>query len=677
MITPGTISPSDSPRFPNLPVIPDYTLLRRIGAGAYGEVWLARNSATGIYRAVKIVHRAQFMDARPFEREFEGIRRFEVVSRSHPSQVSLFHVGRSGPECFYYVMELADPVTTAPSPDLPWPPATQEPLVQEGDPDAYEPRTLRSDLDHGRLPAQQVLDLGLALSEALEHLHDHGLVHRDVKPSNIIFVNGRPKLADIGLIADASDSQSVVGTEGYIDPFGPGTPGADLFALGKVLYESLTGFDRRRFPELPADLRKWPDARLAYELNAIIVRTCADHLKGRYPDVARLRNDLAALASGRSVLGRRSRRRWLKVVLTLGGVGSAIGLAPMALRKLVAWSQNDIVRGVRDGYPGTTHEAALREYTLARTATARLTFDSLVEGRRHYEEAVRLDPEYALAMSGLAANWLMEAGYGLTLGRDTFPRARALASAALQINPRLEVAHEKLGKVAAWLDYDWTAAEASLSKAIEITPENAQLHDSYAWNLLVPLGRFREAHAQMDAARRLEPFAPTWMLRKACVYYFERDSAAALGPLETLVRADPRDRDSRAWQARVLEALGRYPEALQSYTVLEALINEQPRTRAECIAGRAVTLARSGDTKAARRLLDELLARSQESTTALAVAEVYAALAEPDPAIAWLETAYDHRDPGMIWIGVDPRLDSLRADPRFRSLLQKMRLQGP
>jgi serine/threonine protein kinase/Tfp pilus assembly protein PilF len=677
LIAPGTISPSDRPRFPNLPVIPDYTLLRRIGAGAYGEVWLARNSATGIYRAVKIVHRAHFMDARPFEREFEGIRRFEVISRSHPSQISLFHVGRSGPECFYYVMELADPVTTAPAPGSASPPSAPEPLVQEGDPAAYEPRTLRSDLDHGRLAAQQVLDLGLALSEALAHLHDHGLVHRDVKPSNIIFVNGRPKLADIGLVADASDSRSIVGTEGYIAPQGPGTPAADLFALGKVLYESLTGLDRRRFPELPTDLRQWPDGRLAFELNAIIVKACVDPLEERYPDVASLQNDLAVLASGRSVLSRRSRRRWLGVIVVLAGVGSAIGFAPLALRPWVARLQNDLVHEVRDGYPGTTNEAALREYTLGRTATARFTIDSLADGRRHYEEAVRLDPEYALAMSGLAANWQYEAGYGLTLGRVAFPQMRALALAAARINPRLEVAHEKLGKVAAWLDYDWTAAEASLRRAIEITPNNAQLHDSYAWNLLVPLGRFREAQTEMDAARRLEPFEPLWMLRKACVFYFERNFETAHSQLESIIQADPRNCDHRTWHARTSEALGRYPEALQSYAVLGRLIAEQPRTPAESIAGRAVTLARAGDSNAARALLEGLQARSQEPTTALAVAEVYAALGERDLAITWLETAYDHRDPAIIWIGVAPRLDSLRAESRFRSLLQKMRLLGP
>jgi serine/threonine protein kinase len=91
------------------PVIPDYTVLRRIGGGAYGEVWLARN-LMGSHFAVKVVHRRLFDHDRPYEREFAGIQRFEPISRSHPSQVAIHQVGQNAAEgYFYYVMDLADP----------------------------------------------------------------------------------------------------------------------------------------------------------------------------------------------------------------------------------------------------------------------------------------------------------------------------------------------------------------------------------------------------------------------------------------------------------------------------------------------------------------------------------------------------------------------------------------
>ncbi|PYI86314.1 MAG: hypothetical protein DME26_09290 [Verrucomicrobia bacterium] len=244
------------------PQIPDHELLRRIGQGSYGEVWLAR-SVMGAYRAVKIVYRRSFGDNRPFEREFEGIQRYEPISRSHETQVQILHVGLNAAEgYFYYVMELADDAGTQRSDGvmeygsrgqtLP----TQHsntPTLQ--DPSSYAPHTLRHDLrTHGRLPIPQCVEIGLALTDALAHLHKHKLIHRDIKPSNIIFVNGRPKLADIGLVTDTGDACSIVGTEGYLAPEGPGTPQADLYSLGKVLYEISTGRDRRHFPDL--DLRR-------------------------------------------------------------------------------------------------------------------------------------------------------------------------------------------------------------------------------------------------------------------------------------------------------------------------------------------------------------------------------------------------------------------------------------
>ena len=155
-------------------------------------------------------------------------------------------------------------------------------------PDNYTPRTLKSDLlFHGRLPFEECVRIGLALATALEHLHDNGLVHRDVKPSNIIFVNGVPKLADIGLVTGVDATRSYVGTEGFAAPEGPGTPQADLYSLGKVLYEIATGKDRQEFPELPTQLRELPDREGLMELNAVIARACRHDPKDRYASAAR------------------------------------------------------------------------------------------------------------------------------------------------------------------------------------------------------------------------------------------------------------------------------------------------------------------------------------------------------------------------------------------------------
>jgi CHASE2 domain-containing sensor protein len=264
------------------PLVADHTLLRRVGTGAYGDVWVARN-AVGILHAVKVIHRRAFDSAEPFEREFRGITRFMPISRSHPGFV---HVLQAGPETvkdyFYYVMELADNAGGAGA----------DPLEH------YQPATLASHLRaQKRLSAEDCLQLGLRMTDALNHLHSAQLIHRDIKPSNIIFVGGQPKLADIGLVtrmAEHPRDVSFLGTRGYLAPEGPGTPAADIYSLGKVLYEAYTGLDREQFPSLPTSLLETPSVALA-ELNQIVLEACEVDPSRRYQSAVEFHRKLARL----------------------------------------------------------------------------------------------------------------------------------------------------------------------------------------------------------------------------------------------------------------------------------------------------------------------------------------------------------------------------------------------
>ncbi len=368
-LTPATEGIASEIPAPPPPVIPDHTLLRCIGRGSYGEVWLARN-ALGTWRAVKIVYRRAFDSDRPYEREFTGIRRFEPVSRTHPSQLNVLHVGRDDAAgLFYYVMELADPVgnpkTEDRGPKEILEPESEKVQAQEdaltsafglhsdfgfGDSDLYQPRTLRSDLHHrGRLPHDECLRLGLALATALDHLHHHGLVHRDIKPSNIVFVNGIPKLADIGLVTHVEATISFVGTEGYVPPEGPGTAQADIYSLGKVLYEMATGRDRQDYPDLPTNLIEVPAADRAAlaELNEVIVKACHNDARQRYQTAAELHADLALLQSGASVRRQRLLARQLRFVQRAGAVVTAMA-AVIALGWWWQARQTEQVRELAD-----------------------------------------------------------------------------------------------------------------------------------------------------------------------------------------------------------------------------------------------------------------------------------------------------------------------------------------
>ena len=300
------------------PAIPDHEVLRKIGGGAYGEVWLARG-VTGALRAVKVVWREDFEDARTFEREFEGILKFEPISRDHPALVNVLHVGRSpdGVSFYYYVMEIGDDVTSG----------------QDINPIEYEARTLRADNHQGsQWDTNECIDVGLRLAEALDHLHERGLAHRDVKPSNVIFVNGRAKLADIGLVA-VRGQRTFVGTEGFVPPEGPGSAQADVYSLGKVLYEIATGKDRLAFPELPDEMPAGADRKRWLELNRIICDICEPRISKRKISTA---SDLAD-ALRRLQRGKRRRLSGLAVWMTTLVLAGFIGWLSWEMVKDSEW----------------------------------------------------------------------------------------------------------------------------------------------------------------------------------------------------------------------------------------------------------------------------------------------------------------------------------------------------
>jgi serine/threonine protein kinase/formylglycine-generating enzyme required for sulfatase activity len=301
--------PADPPSIRDDIPIADLKLLRRIGSGAYGEVWLAQ-TITGAMRAVKVVWREDFEFEKTFQREFEGIKQFEPISRGHRGLVNILHVGWNEKAGFYYcVMELADDAEHG----------------QRIDVASYVPRTLTSDFKRlGRLSVELCKETGIHLADALGYMHSYGLTHRDIKPSNIIYVDGACKLADIGLVA-AHGERTFVGTEGFVPPEGPGTFAADIYSLGKVLYEISSGKDRMEFPEVPDDLGS-TDWQLWREWNAVICKACAPQVKDRFATAADFAEALRQVGVPKPVTLRR--KLWKRVPkLVLGSLLCGTGLS--------------------------------------------------------------------------------------------------------------------------------------------------------------------------------------------------------------------------------------------------------------------------------------------------------------------------------------------------------------
>ncbi len=248
------------------PDIRDHETLRLIGRGAFGEVWMAR-SVTGMLRAVKVVWREDYDRPDSFEREFEAIKRFEPISRRHEALVPILQVGRNDQEGFYYyVMELADDLEKG----------------RDIQADTYLPHTLGLQMKRDKcVTAEQCIQFGVSIAEGLDYLHRNKLIHRDVKPSNLIFIDGVCRLADIGLVA-LLGQRSFVGTEGFVAPEGPGTAASDIFSLGMVLYEASTGKDRLDFPDLPSCTETGSRLESWRRLQDVVCTACAPQARGRF-----------------------------------------------------------------------------------------------------------------------------------------------------------------------------------------------------------------------------------------------------------------------------------------------------------------------------------------------------------------------------------------------------------
>lgn len=238
--------------------IPDFELLRPVGQGGFGQVWLARNRTTDQLRAVKLIPLGVTDRADPAGRELTSLIRLEAVSQQrHPHLAAIHHVGRT-PHYLFYVMDLADDISGRPgTADV-----------------AYQPATLGLRLEQGLLPPEDCLRYAKQLLSALACLHQADMAHRDVKPANCLFIGGQLQLADFGLLSRNNRTISRVGTEKYMPPDGRMDARADVYAAGLVIYEMLTGLPVERFPSLGDRGPEIGQDPVLSLLNQLVLRAC-------------------------------------------------------------------------------------------------------------------------------------------------------------------------------------------------------------------------------------------------------------------------------------------------------------------------------------------------------------------------------------------------------------------
>jgi serine/threonine-protein kinase len=733
-----------------------------------GEVYRARDTRLGREVAVKVLPDPLAGNA-PLEERFLREAR-AVAALSHPNILTLFDVGSDGGRS-YAVMELL-----------------------EGD-------SLRVSAAGARLPWQKAVEIAAAIADGLAAAHARGIVHRDLKPENVFVTSdGRVKILDFGLARFVSpigslttdstedgvtEPGAILGTFGYMSPEQArglsADASADLFALGCILYELVTG--RRAFPgdsrgevlaavlrdeppsvssivaDAPNDLtrlierclEKNPDHRfqsardLTFQLRGILTagagtasssgsrrpviqsiavcpfanvsgdpdsdyladgiaesiigslsrlpnlrvmsRTTMSRYKGRDVDPAALGRELGvrALLSGR--VFHRGERLGVRVELVHTDDGSVLWSENynrtltdiLAVEEEIALQISEHLRIHITGEDeeklrrrATHNIEAYRLFLKGRFHCERRTAESLRKAIAHFQEAIAEDPLYARAYAGIAEAYNLLGFYMHLAPTDAFPKARAAAVRALDIDPELAEAHTARGYTYFYFEWDWQNAEREYRQAIDLDPAHAAVRQFYA-AFLVAMGRFDEAFAQLAIGEDLDPLALPLKSAKGWSLYLTRRYGESIEHLQTVLDMEPNFVVPLNVIGWAFGAAGRVDEAVTHLQRIGGEASSPTFYRSSY----ARALAMAGRTSEAADILRELdEGRSRRYVSAFQLASICEALGDLERAFAYLEQAVAERTWQLVFLLRDARIDRLRDDPRFAAALKAVGLAG-
>ena len=741
-----------------------YRLDEKIGEGGMGVVWKAVDTRLDRDVALKLLPaelEANSEKAQQLAREARA-----VAALNHPNIVTI-HAIEEHEDRQFLVMELA------------------------------RGKTLDEVLSDTGMPLPRLLDLAIAMTDAVSAAHDCGVAHRDLKPGNIMVdEENRLKILDFGLakspqlplVSDTSESPTeslstggrFQGTIPYMSPEQVKAETvdhhSDLFSLGVILYEMATGtrpFTGETAAELIASILRdepvpvveiRPD--LPRQLGRIIRHALEKDPARRFQTALDMRNELEDLREEvergevpnllvRSLavlpledLSGDPEQAWFADGMTDALISS---LARIGALKVISRSSVMQYKGVRKPLPQTANELgvdavvegsvlragnrvritaqlidAMRDRLLwgdsyehdlgdvlalqsrvARAIAERIeieltpqehahlartrqvnpdaheaclkgrhfwykrTTESVTRGLECFERAAELDSSFAPAYAGIADSYIVDGGRYLGVSPEVaYAKARAAATRAVELDESLAEAHTSLAAVMTDYDWDWDGADREYRRAIELNPSYVTAHSWYA-EQLSRMGRHDEAISEARLARKLDPLSlVSSMIVSWILYFARRYDEAARQALRTL-ELDP----AYATALRILgwtyEELGRFDDAITAHTKASDLTERQPNFAGQL--GRAFALA--GNEHAAREVLGELTKLSERVyVSSLDIAIVHSALGDKDPALEWLERAYSERADHLPYIKVNPRLDGLRAEPRFQKIMEEMGL---
>jgi TolB-like protein/Tfp pilus assembly protein PilF len=290
----------------------------------------------------------------------------------------------------------------------------------------------------------------------------------------------------------------------------------------------------------------------------------------------------------------------------------------------------------------------------------------------YFQQAVDLDPAYALAWAGIADIWIARGWYGRLAPSETYPKAKSAVLRALEFDSTLAEAHTSLAHIHFQFDHDWTAAGREYRRAIELNPRYPIAHHWYG-GYLSATGRHQEALQQAEIARSLDPLSliiQTWLGLR---YYFAGRYEEAIVEYRKALELDDNFAPAHWHLGWAYEQAGRLDAGV---TEAERSVTLDPGNLLY-VASLAHAYAKAGRVREARATLARLQqAAKSQHVSAYHVAVVYLALGEPATGLDWLDRALEERSPWIGYLRVDPRIASVRTHPRFVSLLKRAGLSS-
>ena len=287
----------------------------------------------------------------------------------------------------------------------------------------------------------------------------------------------------------------------------------------------------------------------------------------------------------------------------------------------------------------------------------------------YFQQAIAADPVYALAYAGVADAYVFLPGYTAGAPRDYYPKAKAAAKKALELDDTLAEAHTTLALAIWYYDFDFSQANREFQRAIELNPNYAIAHQQYGNNTLSALGRFDDAIAEGKRAVELDPLSLVINADLGVNYYYARRYDEATAQLRKTLELDPGYYFAYLNLGQALETKGARDAAIVQYRKAGEL-DDDPSV----LALLAHAYGMSGNKMEAEKILDQLKTLSKDRyVSAYNFAVAYLGMGDKQRAINWLEQSYQARAGADVgWIRVDSLLDPLRGDPRFEALAEKI-----